>query len=349
MHLEQLTDSVGVFEHASGSRPLREHGYCTDDVARAIVVVLRESARPVRLRRLESVYLEFLAAAQLADGRFHNRRSAAPGNPWLDDVGSDDAGGRALWALGVASASASTKRLRRRALSQFERGSGFESPWPRANADALLGAAAVLRVMPRHARARGLIERGLPVLGARVLDPDWPWPERRLAYDNARLPEARIAAGIALGDRSTMLDGLDLLAWLVGMETHGDHFSFTPVGGWAPGEPRPGFDQQPIEAGAIADACARAYAATGHDVWAGAVQRAAAWFLGSNDTGLPLRDEISGGCSDGLARNGRSDNQGAESTVAMISALQHARSLPLHAAARRALRSAPVATVPTPT
>jgi hypothetical protein len=79
------------------------------------------------------------------------------------------------------------------------------------------------------------------------------------------------------------------------------------------------------------------------------VRRAAAWFLGVNDAGLPLRDEISGGCSDGLARDGCNDNQGAESVLAMISALQHARALRLHAAARSALRSAPVETVATPT
>jgi hypothetical protein len=169
----------------------------------------------------------------------------------------------------------------------------------------------------------------------------WPWPEPRLAYDNARLAEARIAAGVALERPALVEEGLGLLGWLAVTETREGHFSFTPAGGWGPGEPRPGFDQQPIEAGAMADACARAHAVDGDERFAGLAALAARWFLGENDTGIALLDPETGGCCDGLEREGRNENQGAESTLSAIAALQ--------AAARSARRSSSVDTEAAPT
>jgi hypothetical protein len=175
----------------------------------------------------------------------------------------------------------------------------------------------------------------------------WPWPEPRLTYANAALADARIAAGVELGDDRLLDEGLELLDWLVGIETRGEHFSFTPAGGWEPGEARPGFDQQPIEAAAMADACARAFDATGDPVWAERAQLAAAWFLGRNDVGVPLLDARTGGCRDGLERDGVNENEGAESTIALIGALQQARRL--QAAARSASISGAASTSAAPT
>ncbi len=169
----------------------------------------------------------------------------------------------------------------------------------------------------------------------------WPWPEARLAYDNARLAEARIACGVAFDEPGLLEEGLALLRWLAAAELREGHFSFAPVGGWEPGEPRPGFDQQPIEAGTMADACLRAYEATGEERFAGLCALAARWFLGTNDTGAVLLDEATGGCCDGLERDGRNENQGAESTLAALSSLQ--------AAARSARSSSSVETLAAPT
>ena len=141
---------------------------------------------------------------------------------------------------------------------------------------------------------------------------------------NAVIPDLLLAAGDILNDRRLVDDGLLLLGWLLAVETAGDHLSPTPAGGRGPGDPRPGFDQQPIEVASLADACARAFELTGDPLWSRAVDRAAAWFRGANDLGIPLADEVTGGCCDGLERQGRNDNQGAESTLAMISTLQHA-------------------------
>jgi hypothetical protein len=165
------------------------------------------------------------------------------------------------------------------------------------------------------------------VIGAPGNDPRWRWPEPRLRYANALLAETLIAAGSLLDDNSALVDGLAMLGWLLDVETSGEHLSVTPAGGWALGELRPGFDQQPIEVAAIADACARAFALTGDQRWRDGITRAADWFLGVNDVHVALYDPVSGGGCDGLERNGRNENQGAESTLAMISTFQQAQHL----------------------
>jgi len=276
----------------------------------------------------------------LPNGRFRNRR--AIDGRWLDNGGSDDTWGRALVALAAAATCEAEVDRGEEALARFLHAAPtFFSPWPRSNGLAVLAAVAVLETIPSQPEASALLERAVAGLGAIGADREWPWPEPRLAYANALLPEARIAAGAALSDGVMLGSGLDLLTWLARVEAGEDHFSFTPASGWAPGEPRPGFDQQPIEAGTMALACERALAVTGDASWAALVQRAAAWFLGDNDVGVALYDPASGGCCDGLERNGCNANQGAESTLAMIAAFQSA-------ARSAAITSAP-ATVAAPT
>ena len=148
------------------------------------------------------------------------------------------------------------------------------------------------------------------------------WPGARLTYDNPRLPEALLAAGHALGDRHKTATGIRMLEWLVRAETIEGHFSFTPVGGWAPGEARPGFDQQPIEAWAMAEACHRAWISTGDDAWRLRAIGAARWLMGRNDTGMVLYEAATGGTCDGLMEDSVNQNRGAESTLAGLAALQ---------------------------
>ena len=162
--------------------------------------------------------------------------------------------------------------------------------------------------------ARALLDRTLGRLGTVGTDPRWPWPEARLAYDNARIPEAWIAAGVALGQPELLAKGLTLLEWLIDVDLRDGHFSFIPVGGFGPGEPRPGFDQQPLEACATADACSRAFSATGEERWAERTLLCAEWFFGRNDAGVTLADAEEGSCCDGLQAHGRNENCGAEST-----------------------------------
>jgi len=224
--------------------------------------------------------------------------------------------------MGPASRLGPEEWIREAALELFD-DQDFASDSPRANAYAVLGAAEVLAANPNHLRAQESITswvRHLRVDG----NPAWPWPESRLAYDNARIPGALIAAGTCLGDQVMVSNGIRLLDWLVSLETRDGHFSFAPASGWVPGEPRPGFDQQPLEATAFADACIRAWEVSGDDVWIGLVLAAARWLMGDNDVGAVLYDAETGGGFDGLTPTGVNLNQGAESTLAALSTLQTA-------------------------
>jgi hypothetical protein len=324
-HLERMTDDIGLLEHASGIMPRYEHGYCVDDVARGLIVVCREPSPPDELVGLAHRYLSFLVQAQAPDGRFRNRLGYD--RRWHDQPGTEDCWGRALWGLGTAALRGPAAGIRAESLARFGQGAQATSPWPHAMAFAALGAAEVLDGWPDHSGALGLLARAAEVIGAPPADSGWPWPEPRLSYANGAIAEAVIVAGQKLGEDKMLRDGLRMLEWLLAGETSNGHLSVAPVGGWRAGEPRPAFDQQPIEVAALADACARAAAVTGDPGWLAAVDMCVAWFLGDNDTGVPLLDEETGGGCDGLTATGRNGNQGAESTIAMISVLQQGRRL----------------------
>jgi len=324
-HLLRLSDDTGVLEHARGAMPRRNHGYCVDDFSRALLVISREQAPPPEVARLAERCLAFLAHAQSPDGRFHNRLGFD--RRFEDEPGVGDWWGRGLWGLGTAGASNPSPWVRDEALASFEIGCQARSPHRRAMAFAGLGAAAVLSVDPVHQGARRLLADAVELAGRPAADPSWPWPEPRLTYGNATLVELLLAGGSALEEPQLIEDGLVLLEWLTGTETIGGHLSLTPVAGWGPGEQRPAFDQQPIEAAALADAAARALDITGDARWLEVLAMAAGWFLGENDVGVPLFDPWTDGGHDGLEAGGRNANQGAESTLAFLSTMQQARRL----------------------
>lgn len=326
-HLRRLTDEGGLYEHAQGITPRREHGYCLDDVARALVVVSRDTDPDATQDDLREQYLSFVLAAQAGDGRFRNRRGADLS--WRGPLSVEDCWGRGLWGLGAAVSGRGQPRQRDMALTAFERGAAWRSPHSRAVAFAALGAAEVLRVVPEHRGARELIAAAAQMIG-RPADLDgWHWPEPRLTYANAVLPEAMLAAGAALDEPSLVADGLRLLGWLLDAQTLDGHLSVVPVGGRGPADTLPGFDQQPIEVAALADACGRAHALTGERRWADGIDLAVSWFLGTNDADTPMFGPDSGGGCDGLELDGRNENQGAESTLALVSTLQQAGRLSL--------------------
>ena len=314
-----LTSRLGVWEHAEFTTPRVEHGLCTDDNARALIVVCRHATRSRAVDDLARTYLTFVLEARTPTGSFHNRR--AGDGAWLDEVGSDDSQGRAWWALGIAARRGPTAEVRDAALGAFVVADAFSSVHLRANAFAVLGAAELLAAHPEHVQAQEILRRCVEPLSSAAVS-HVPWVEDRLTYDNARVPEALLAAGAALRQPTLVHMGLRLLEWLVAVETRGDHFSFVPHRGWTPGQFRPAFDQQPVEAAAMADACHRAFTRTGGPVWRARALRAARWLVGHNDTGYELYVRDTGGTRDGLMRDGANQNQGAESTLAGLSVLQ---------------------------
>ena len=322
-HLLRLTDRRGTFEHARFAEPRREHGYCTDDMARVLIVASREPEPDGQVKGLARIAVQFLNEAQSYAGPCRNRMDSK--GRWEDEPSLEDSWGRSIWGLGTAAAHSDVALVRRLAVIQFERAAQVRSPWPRAMAFAALGAAELLSVDPEQPAARRLLTDYADTVAKPNHGAAWPWPEPRLTYANAVLAEAMIAAGVALDDSTLRCQGLDLLGWLVEYETAEGHLSPTPAAGRGPGDPRPAFDQQPIEVSTLADACARAAAIDAGSIWPDGVLAAAAWFMGVNDAQQLMWDPETGAGFDGLRADGVNHNQGAESTLAVLSTMQHAR------------------------
>jgi hypothetical protein len=325
-HLETLCDDTGLMEHALLATPRRECGYTTDDNGRMLAVLARTDLRGLGGERAEAsglrlcrVGLAYLQQASLpGEHGFRNRLSYE--RRWLDHRGSDDSYGRALWGLGALAARSFDADLRESAHELFWANHNLESPHSRAVIYALLGGIEMAD-RDESAELHSQIRRWVGQLRRPSKGP-WVWPEPKLTYDNARYPEALMGAGIVLSDERLIQDGLELLTWLVEIETAqpDGHFSWTPVGGRTMANLRPGFDQQPLEAWAMIDAATVAASLDGPH-WLVVADKARAWFLGSNDVGAQMVDPATGAGFDGLTRRGPNRNRGAESTLAAVAAM----------------------------
>jgi glycosyltransferase involved in cell wall biosynthesis len=317
-----MSDDVGILQHGRGPVPDRNHGYCIDDNARALMLMNsgalanRPDAQHWALR-----YASFIQHAWNDEAQAF-RNFMGYDRRWLEEAGSEDSNGRALWALGHCAAHAGGDELRAWAADWFAATSkiagGFKSP--RAMAFAVLGADELLGRTPRDARAHAIVERGgafLHALWKAGRRSGWDWFEPGLAYDNARLAEALIRAGRRMHSLPMEEAGLSALDWLCDRQTSGEGY-FRPVGSdgfGLLGETTP-FDQQPLEAWATIAACAVAHASTAQKRWSERAETAWRWFSGCNDRGLPLADPRTGRCRDGLTPRGVNLNVGAESTLA---------------------------------
>ncbi|MDQ1654122.1 MAG: hypothetical protein QOI35_3322 [Cryptosporangiaceae bacterium] len=322
-HLIRLTDDTGLFEHARYATVRREHGYCTDDVSRGLLVVCREPDPSATLIALADRYLAFLSHAQDGKGAFRNRLGYD--RRWEDSGGLGDWWGRAMWGLGTAAARSPVSRIRTEALVAFTAGAARRSPAVRAMAFAGLGAAELLREGIAEDCAGPLLADAAAAVGRPGEDPEWPWPEPRLTYANAALAEVLISAGELLADKAALTRGLLMLTWLRETQWRDGHVSVVAAGGWERGTRRERYDQQSIEVAALADACAAASAASGDPSWDDGIRQCAAWFGGDNDAGAVMWDPETGGGFDGLTPGGPNLNQGAESTLALLATVQHAR------------------------
>jgi hypothetical protein len=321
-HLVRLSDEVGVHEHAAGQAPRLDIGYCTDDNGRLLAVACR-AAPAEGAEQLARVALSFIERAHAGEGRFRLRLGGDLA--WTSDPASDDACGRALWGLGVAAASAPWPDVRDGAAALFAAASPFRSSHPRAIAHAAIGAVAALAGGDGPPGALSLLRDAARLLPRARDDARWPWPEARLSYSNSLLPEAKLAVASVLGDEAALVEALALLEWLSIAQRAGERYSFVPVGGRGPGESGPGFDQQPIEAWAHAEACARAEEVTGDARWSVELERAWSWFDGNNDAGVVVYDEATGAGFDGVTARGVNANCGAESTLAAVATCLAAR------------------------
>ncbi len=329
-HLVRLTDATGMLQHATYTIPNYVDGYCTDDNARALLLtVLLEQLGQVgvEVRQLATTYAAFLQAAFDRERR-RFRNFLGFDRRWLEEVGSDDSHGRALWALGTCVGRSRRPDLPSWAAAHFAPAlpATLEMPSPHAWAFTLLGIREYLRRLGGDrltAQVRDTLTARLLDLYERTATPDWPWFEEILSYDIARLPQALIATGHEGGNARAVEVGLQALEWLVTVQTAPqEHFRAIGCHGfYRKGHVRAQFDQQPIEACATVSACLEAYRVTADPRWLHQARSAFEWFLGRNDLGQDLYDPASGGCCDGLQEDRINQNQGAESTLAFLLSL----------------------------
>jgi glycosyltransferase involved in cell wall biosynthesis len=332
-HLQAMTDGTGLFQHAAYNVPDRNHGYCTDDNARALIVAVMNW----RLFKDESIlpllttYMSFVNHAY-SESYKRVRNFMSFDRRWQEDIGSEDSHGRTLWALGYTIAHPTGDDLLALATRLFK--GLIKSPLsftsPRAWAFSAIGANYYLRRFSGDTRVREImssLSEKLMKLYNRTAGEDWPWFENVVAYDNARLSQALVVTGSYLEDDEMLQTGLKSLQWLIDIQTNpeGGHLSLIGNEGWyrRDGE-KAQYDQQTVDAAALADACYQAFVLTGEESWLRKMEWAFNWFFGNNDVRQSLYDFSSGACYDGLQPGGVNRNQGGESIVSLLLTLHRA-------------------------
>ena len=332
-HLLTMTDDTGILQHAIYSVPKTCEGYTTDDNARALIVSILLDEDPAnsgqrKVPALSHRYLSFLWLAFNDDtGRFRN--FLGYDRKWLEDIGSDDSHGRALWSLGKVLGHSKNAGLRGAAGRLFEAAvpATLTFTSPRAWAYSILGMQAYLDWFPGDRAiqgARNILANRLLDIYERSHSETWRWFEKSLSYANARLSQALILAGWRSDNQGMIEAGMDSLKWLVAEQHRDDENIFVPIGSngfFIQGNEKARFDQQPVEACATVSACLEVYRLTEEPQWLEDARRVFSWFLGKNDLQIPLYDASTGGCRDGLHPDRVNENQGAESTLSFLMAL----------------------------
>jgi glycosyltransferase involved in cell wall biosynthesis len=325
-HIKRLTDDTGMIQHAKYLIPDRSTGYCLDDNARAImlaawaVFLLKDK----EAQRLLPVYCSFVRFMQKEDGSFANFMDYKRNH--LEEKGSDDSNGRAIWALGFLIWRNKDEAYRSFALDMIKKAFNIIPKLNlRGKAFSALGLVCYLRTFTSDEQAYELLKMicgDLESAYQKHSASSWKWFEDILCYDNAIMPMALFNAFSVLKDEKLLNTAKESLAFLEKIVFKDDILSIVGNAGWyRKGGEKAQFDQQSVDVAAMVMALQSAYRVTKDTQYLKRMKTAFDWFLGENDLGIPMYDMSSKGCSDGLMQGGASMNQGAESTVSFLLAL----------------------------
>lgn len=329
-HFRIITDDTGIFQHCTMNIPNREHGYTTDDNARALIVAIKNwnLLKNDEMLRYITIYLSFLLHAY-DDNSENVRNFMNYQREWIDTKLSEDTAGRMIWALGYTLKHAPSTSTHILALNLFKKiiAHVLHFTSPRAWALIVTGSIYYLSVYPGDLEIKNIAA----TLSKRIsdqfkvnMDKDWVWLENSVAYENARIPQALISFGGFYNDRQMLNLGLDALKWIVKIQTDEKNNKFSLVGnkGWLIRNGKKAkFDQQPVEIAALIDAAYEAYLYSNEKYYEDIVEMGIDWFLGNNDIGGNVYDFSSGGSRDGIHSLGVNLNEGAESTLSWLLSL----------------------------
>ena len=322
-HLKKLTDGTGLYQHAKFTIPNRKHGYCTDDNARAITVMVQYYSQYADSEAIDllDTYLSFVMDAQAEDGSVRNFMHFD--RSWPKKEPAHDALGRVLWAFGALMANLPSPLYLSIIKHRFDMSvKHVASQSIRGKAYAILGLADYLQQFPGASD----IKRCLKIAADDIVEAckknssaNWKWFEDILTYDNAILPHALFVAALTLGENKYAEVAEKTCDFLLEKTFTGYYFSFIGCKGWYKKDgKRAVFDQQPIEAAGTVMMLRSAYNVTLNQRYLNLQRQAFDWFLGQNDLCIPIYDFKTKGCCDGLTQGGVNINQGAESTVSFL-------------------------------
>ena len=322
-HLVRLTDEFGIIQHAKGSCPDISSGYCLDDNSRAFIVALwyYRLFNSKAILKLLNIYFSFIAFCQGKDGRFYNFVDYK--HRFIGEVFSDDASGRALWALGIVASTAPVDgTIKEEAKKRFLKGLRHTENFSlRAKAYSLLGMVEYYDVYKdKQVRTRILaLGSALAHSFKQNSDNEWKWFEDRLTYDNAILPLTLFKVYKSTENKTFKDIAMMATEFLDKIVFRNNRLSVIGNKGWyVKGGKRAIFDQQPIDAGSMVYLMKTAFEITGDIKYLRRIKQAYNWYFGENDLGKGLYDCKTKGCSDGLSKNSVSKNQGAESTICFL-------------------------------
>ncbi len=323
-HIRRLTDDTGIIQHAKFGIPNLKEGYCLDDNARALLMVLMayKQKKDSWALELSPIYLSYIHYMQNKDGTFRNFLSF--NRNYLDEVGSEDAFGRTIWALGYLLGHAPNDAYYQSGrLVFFDAAPNFEKLQSiRGIANTVIGISYYLRSNPGDesmiVQLRNLAGKMIRQYNDNT-SADWKWFEPVLAYDNGMLPLALLHAAEILNDDKIKETALAAMGFLTEITLKGDYLTIIGSDEWYKKDgKRSRFSQQPIDAMAMVLMFHQAFHLTGDKEYLKKLFTSFMWFLGENELRLSLFDFETKGCCDGLEHYGVNRNQGAESSLAYL-------------------------------
>jgi hypothetical protein len=256
------------------------------------------------------------------DGTF--RKFISFRRDFLDELGSEDSFGRAIWSLGYLLGNApndayfqSGKQIFFDAVPNFEKLKSI-----RSIANTIIGTAHYLQRSPHDEGMREV----LSMMAFKLVNQynqnrtdNWCWFEELLAYDNAILPLSLLHAAGILNDDRIRNTAIESMQFLSDITLKDGFLSLVGNENWyVKNGTSSTYAQQPLDALAMVLMFHQAFHLTKDKTYLNKLYSSFMWFLGENDMRMSLYDFETKGCCDGLESYGVNRNQGAESTLAYL-------------------------------